>query len=100
MALGITHADYFYGEIPCTRRMTAEEIQGDYEKEPGMVIKETNSDKDPHSMPVVLVRSHGSFTWGYDPKDAVQNAVVLEEVAFINYHAQMLMPDLFPMRRN
>lgn len=80
-ALGTTHADYFYGEIPCTRKMTAEEIGGRYELETGKVITETFLGKDPDSVPAVLVHSHGPFVWGTDPKNAVHNAVVLEEVA-------------------
>ena len=99
MALGTTHADYFYGEIPCTRMMTAGEIQGDYEKETGLVIKETFINKDHRCMPAVLIHSHGPFAWGKDPMDAVHNAVVLEEVAFMNYHAQMLVPELSPMQK-
>ena len=99
MALGTTHADYFYGEVPCTRMMTAGEIQGDYEKETGLVIKETFINKDPRCMPAVLIHSHGPFAWGKDPMDAVHNAVVLEEVAFMNYHAQMLVPELSPMQK-
>ena len=99
MALGTTHADYFYGEVPCTRMMTVEEINGDYEKETGLVIMETFADKDPDSMPAVLIHSHGPFAWGKDPMDAVHNAVVLEEVAFMNYHAQMLKPELSRMQK-
>jgi L-ribulose-5-phosphate 4-epimerase len=98
MPLGTTHADYFYGEIPCTRKMRTEEIMGDYEKETGSVIIETFSDKDPNAIPGVLVYSHGPFSWGKDPAEAVHNAVVMEEVAFMNYHAQMLNPDLPPMQ--
>jgi L-ribulose-5-phosphate 4-epimerase len=98
MALGTTHADYFYGEIPCTRKMKPEEIMGDYEKETGSVIIEIFSDKDPNAIPGVLVYSHGPFSWGKDPAEAVHNAVVMEEVAFMNYHAQMLNPDLSPMQ--
>lgn len=98
-ALGTTHADYFYGEVPCTRMMTAGEIQGEYEKETGLVITETFADKDPDSMPAVLIHSHGPFAWGKDPMDAVHNAVVLEEVAFMNYHAQMLVPELSQMQK-
>jgi L-ribulose-5-phosphate 4-epimerase len=93
-ALGTTHADHFHGEIPCTRKMTEDEIQGDYEKETGLVIKETFEDKDPDAIPGVLVLSHGPFVWGADPLDAVHNAVVLEEVACMNFHALMLDPDL------
>src|SRR5512138_1291262 len=90
MALGTTHADYFYGEIPCTRRMTKDEIQGEYERETGRVIKETFRGKDPDAIPAVLVQSHGPFAWGANPMDAVHNAVVLEEVAFMTFHALML----------
>ena len=99
MALGTTHGDYFYGEIPCTRKMTRAEIQGEYEKETGLVIKETFQEKDPDAIPAVLVHSHGSFAWGSDPMDAVHNAVVLEEVAFMNFHAMMLKPEILPMQQ-
>lgn len=93
-ALGTTHGDYFYGEIPCTRKMTEAEIQGEYEKETGLVIKETFKGKDPDAIPAVLVYSHGPFAWGTDPMDAVHNAVVLEEVAFMNFHTMMLEPGI------
>jgi L-ribulose-5-phosphate 4-epimerase len=92
VALGTTHGDYFYGEIPCTRKMTKAEIEGEYEKETGQVIKETFQGKDPDAIPAVLVHSHGPFAWGTDPMDAVHNAVVLEEVAFMNFHTLMLEP--------
>jgi len=98
-ALGTTHADYFYGEIPCTRKLTDEEIQGDYERETGRLIIETFEGKDPNSMPGVLVFSHGPFTWGVDPMDAVHNAVVLEEVALMNFHTLMLAPDISEMQK-
>jgi L-ribulose-5-phosphate 4-epimerase len=98
-ALGTTHGDYFNGEIPCTRKMTAAEIEGEYEKETGLVIVETFQGKDPDAVPAVLVHSHGPFTWGADPLDAVHNAVVLEEVAFMNFHAMMLEPNLPPMQQ-
>jgi L-ribulose-5-phosphate 4-epimerase len=98
-ALGTTHADYFYGEIPCTRKMTSAEIQGDYEKETGLVIRETFAGKDPDAVPAVLVYSHGPFTWGKDPMNAVHNAVVLEEIAFMNLHAMMLTPGIPPMQQ-
>ncbi|WP_082232996.1 L-ribulose-5-phosphate 4-epimerase [Halobacillus massiliensis] len=80
-ALGTTHADYFYGPIPCTRPMTQKEIHQDYEKETGNVIVETFRDRDPKQMPGVLVHKHAPFTWGASPAEAVHNAVVLEEVA-------------------
>ncbi|MFV0341871.1 MAG: L-ribulose-5-phosphate 4-epimerase [Anaerocolumna sp.] len=87
-ALGTTHADYFYGEIPCTRKMTPEEIKDSYEKNTGTVIIERFKDHniDPLDMPGVVVYSHGPFTWGKDPINAVHNAVVLEEVAFMAWH--------------
>ena len=91
-AMGTTHGDYFYGDIPCTRPMTAAEIAGDYEKETGLVIVETFADKDPDAIPGVLVFSHGPFAWGTDPLNAVHNAVVMEEVAFMDFHALMLDP--------
>jgi len=99
MALGTTHGDYFYGEIPCTRKMTKAEIEGAYEKETGAVIIETFQGKDPNAMPAVLVYSHGPFAWGKDPMDAVHNAVVLEEVAFMNFHTLMLEPSMPPMQQ-
>lgn len=98
-ALGTTHGDYFYGEIPCTRRMTPEEIAGEYELETGKVIVETFQGKSPEDIPGVLVHSHGPFTWGTDAKNAVHNAVVLEEVAFMAWHALMMDPSLPPMQQ-
>ena len=98
-AYGTTHGDYFYGSIPCTRAMTPEEIGGEYEKETGKVIVETFQGKDPMSIPGVLVHSHGVFSWGTDPENAVHNAVVMEEVAFMNYHALMLNPGHGPMQQ-
>ena len=98
MAIGTTHADYFYGEIPCTRKMTPAEIAGEYEKETGTVIIETFKDKDPDAIPAVVVHSHGPFAWGTDAMNAVHNAVVLEEVAFMNFHAMILEPKLPPMQ--
>ena len=99
MALGTTQGDYFYGEIPCTRKMTKAEIEGEYEKETGTVIIETFQGKDPDAIPAVLVHSHGPFTWGVDAMDAVHNAVVLEEVAFMNFHTMMLEPGTPPMQQ-
>jgi L-ribulose-5-phosphate 4-epimerase len=99
MALGTTHGDYFYGKIPCTRKMTKAEIEGEYEKETGSVIKETFQGKNPDAVPAVLVYSHGPFAWGKDPMDAVHNAVVLEEVAFMNFHTIVLAPELPSMQQ-
>lgn len=90
--MGTTHGDYFYGTIPCTRAMTPQEIAGEYEKETGTVIIETFKNTNPLTIPAVLVKSHGPFTWGRDAKEAVHNAVVLEEAAFMNYHALTLNP--------
>jgi L-ribulose-5-phosphate 4-epimerase len=98
LALGTTHGDYFYGEIPCTRKMTKAEIEGEYEKETGLVIKETFQGKDSDAIPAVLVHSHGPFAWGANPMDAVHNAVVLEEVAFMNFHTLMLEPTIPSMQ--
>ena len=89
-ALGTTHGDYFYGDIPCTRRMTADEIGGEYELETGNVIIETFNGIDPMSIPGVLVHSHGPFAWGGTPMEAVHSAVVMEEVAFMDWHAMVL----------
>lgn len=98
-ALGTTHGDYFYGEIPCTRKMTPEEIGGKYELETGNVIVETFRDKSANDIPAILVHSHGPFCWGTSPKNAVHNAVVLEELAFMAWHAKMLNPALPPMQQ-
>ena len=91
-AYGTTHADYFYGDIPCTRKMTKEEIQGEYEKETGTVIIETfkNKDIEAAQVPSVLVHSHGPFSWGKNAKDAVHNAVVLEELAKMAFNTEVL----------
>lgn len=98
-ALGTTHGDYFYGDIPCTRLMTPQEIGGEYEKETGKVIIETFKDKDPDAIPAVLVASHGPFSWGKTPYEAVHNAVVLEEVSFMALQAMMLNPKTEKMQK-
>jgi L-ribulose-5-phosphate 4-epimerase len=95
---GTTHADYFYGEIPCTRSLTAEEINNDYEKNTGLVIIETFKDKDPLAVPGVLCTNHGPFTWGTDASGAVHNAVVLEEVASMAFHTEMLGSSMKPVQ--
>ena len=97
--LGTTHGDYFYGEIPCTRAMTPEEIGGEYEKETGSVIIETFKGTDPMSIPAVLVKSHGPFAWGKDAAEAVHNAVVLEEISFMNYRTMTLNPQITNMQQ-
>jgi len=142
-ALGTTHGDYFYGEIPCTRKMTPEEIAGEYEKETGKVIiecfkkgvfakdasavhlsvphnfqsiienaadkmavediaevlPEPTKELSPTDIPAVLVHSHGPFAWGTDAKNAVHNAVVLEEVAMMAWHNLMMNPSLPAMQQ-
>ena len=97
--MGTTQGDYFYGEIPCTRKMTPEEIGGEYELETGNVIIETFKGIDPMTIPAVLVHSHGPFAWGKDAHEAVHNAVVLDEVAFMDWHAMMLEPGKGPMQQ-
>lgn len=91
-ALGTTHADYFYGDIPCTRLMKKDEIHGEYELETGKVIVETfrENNLDPDSIPGVLVHSHGPFAWGKSPYEAVHNAVVMEECAAMAFVSVML----------
>ena len=99
-ALGTTHADYFYGDIPCTRPMSEAEIAGDYEGETGKVIIETfnQAGRDPQQVPGVLVYSHGPFAWGKAAADAVHNAVVLEEVAIMAMATRQLAPAIAPMQ--
>ena len=97
-AYGTTHGDYFYGEIPCTRKMTLQEINGNYELETGNVIVETFKDRSAKDIPAALVHSHGPFAWGTDADNAVHNAVVLEELAHMAYHAEMLNPQIQVMQ--
>lgn len=94
---GTTHADYFYGEIPCTRSMTEEEINGEYEAETGTVIIEAFKDKGPASVPGILVASHGPFTWGKDAHEAVHNSVVLEELSKMAYATHTLNAEISPV---
>lgn len=89
---GTTHADYFYGPVPCTRSLTAEEVAGDYEAETGKVIVEEFEGRNPADIPAVLVRSHGPFTWGKDCFEAVYHAVVLEETARMAALSEWLAP--------
>jgi L-ribulose-5-phosphate 4-epimerase len=101
-AYGTTHADYFYGDIPCTRKMTKDEINGSYEWETGKVIVETfRIEKiDPDRMDAVLVHSHGPFTWGKDAKASVEASVVLETVAQMAYQTEQLRaaPVTYPVK--
>ncbi|TAH65521.1 MAG: L-ribulose-5-phosphate 4-epimerase, partial [Anaerolineaceae bacterium] len=93
---GTTHADYFYGEIPCTRSLTEEEVENGYEKNTGLVIIETFKDINPLFVPGVLCKNHGPFTWGKDAAQAVHNAVVLEEVAKMNLMTEQLRDNMVP----
>ncbi len=99
-AWGTTHADYFYGTIPCTRKMTEAEIAGRYEWETGEVIVKTFAERQisARDVPAVLVHSHGPFTWGKDAEAAVHNAVVLEEVAYMGIFSRQLTQDLSNMQ--
>lgn len=98
-AAGTTHADYFYGDIPVTRKMTIEEIETNYEKNTGLVIVETFNEKNisPDAIPGVLVNDHGPFTWGTSPKNAVHNSVVLENIAEMTYHSLQLNSEAIQM---
>jgi len=87
---GTTHADYFYGAVPCTRALTREEVEGDYEHNTGRVIVEDFQQLDSLSMPGVLLHGHGPFTWGKDAMEAVHHAVVLEEVAMMAFRTEVL----------
>ncbi|QNR20885.1 L-ribulose-5-phosphate 4-epimerase [Exiguobacterium sp. Helios] len=101
-AFGTTHADYFYGEIPCTRELSDEEIEAAYELETGHVIIETLSELhlEAVAVPGVLVANHAPFCWGKDADEAVHNAVVLEEVAKMGIHALNLNPNLTPIKQS
>ena len=94
---GTTHADYFYGEIPCTRPMTEQEIKGAYEAETGTVIIEAFKGKDPLFVPGVLVANHGPFTWGKDAQEAVHNSVVLEQVSKMAFASHTLNEGIQPV---
>lgn len=91
--LGTTQADYFYGDVPCTRSMTEQEITGDYEKETGTVIVDVFANRNPMHVPGVIVKNHGPFSWGKDADDAVHNAVVLEQIAKMDHIALQVNPD-------
>ena len=93
---GTTHADYMYGEIPCVRCLTKEEIDTAYEKNTGFLIVDYFKDKDYEAVPAVLCKNHGPFTWGKDGHEAVHNAVVLEEVAKMAARCEMINPQVKP----
>lgn len=97
--IGTTHADYFHEAVPCTRRMTEDEVMGEYELETGNVIVETFNNVNPMHTPGVLVCNHGPFTWGKNPHEAVHNAVVLEQVAKMAFISFSVNP-LLTMDRN
>ena len=100
-ALGTTHGDYFYGQIPCTRLMTKEEIKDNYELNTGKVVVEEFEKRhvDPNQMPGVLVHSHGPFTWGKDPFDAVHNSIVLDTLAKMALKTITINGDVESMQR-
>ena len=100
-AYGTTHGDYFYGAIPCTRKMTSEEIAGEYEKETGTVIIETFEKRNinPKFVPAVIVHSHGPFTWGKDAAEAVHNSIVLAELAKMAMFTEQVNKDVKPMQQ-
>ena len=96
---GTTHADYFYGEVPCTRDMTPDEIKRNYEEETGRVIAEMFENIDPMSIPAALVKGHGPFCWGRDARHAVEIAVVLEEIAMMACYSKALNQSLGPIQQ-
>ena len=93
---GTTHADTFYGDVPCTRHLTAEEVAEAYERNTGRVIAETFRDRDPEAVPGVLVCKHGPFTWGASCRKAVENALILEETARMALLTEQLAPGVAP----
>ncbi|PWC11825.1 L-ribulose-5-phosphate 4-epimerase [Brenneria roseae subsp. americana] len=96
-ALGTTHADYFYGDIPCTRPLTPQEVEADYEQNTGVVIAQTLGDGNPLHTPGIIVYQHGPFCWGKDADEAVHNTVVMEEVAKMAWIACSINPHLHPI---
>ncbi|MBP5599379.1 MAG: L-ribulose-5-phosphate 4-epimerase [Lachnospiraceae bacterium] len=91
---GTTHADYIYGQVPCVRNLSKEEIDEAYEKNTGLIIIDYFKDKDYEAVPCVLCKNHGPFTWGKDAFEAVHNAVVLEEVAKMAYRTELINRDV------
>lgn len=96
--LGTTHADYFFGTIPCTRELKKEEVVDDYEINTGKVIVEEFKNKSFLSVPAAIVKSHGVFTWGKSAKQAVENAVILEEIAKMNFQTYLLNKKIHKLR--
>lgn len=94
---GTTHADYFYGAIPCTRNLSDIEIENDYELNTGRLIVETFTNTDPAAIPAVLIKGHGPFCWGETPISAVENALVLEETAMMAYHNLVFNKETVPI---
>lgn len=92
-ALGTTHADAFYGAVPCTRKMTDEETCSEYEKNTGVVIAELFTEETVAQMPAVLVHSHGPFSWGENAAKSVEYSIILEETAMMAWHTLMMSPD-------
>ncbi|NLZ81387.1 MAG: L-ribulose-5-phosphate 4-epimerase [Clostridiales bacterium] len=93
-AFGTTHADYFFGDIPCTRDLTKQEIEESYELNTGNVIVETIGEKNPMEIPAIVVKNHGPFAWGKTPAAAVYNGVVLDKVAEMSYKTMTLNPSV------
>lgn len=91
-AYGTTHADCFYGDVPCARALTKDEIENEYEKNTGKVIVEAFKDLDYKAIPAVLIKNHGPFTWGKTPEKAVENAVTLEAVAKMAVNTALINP--------
>lgn len=101
LPLGTTHADYFYGEIPCTKKMPVDMINEFYEAQTGTLIIETLKERNicASQIPSCLVHSHGPFSWGTSPFNSVHNAVVLEEIAFMAWHNIMVNPKIQPIQK-
>ena len=91
--LGTTHADHFHGEVPCTRMLTREEVEGPYERNTGKVILERFASLDPVAVPGVIVAGHGPFTWGASPRKAVENSVALEQIAQMSIATRTISPN-------
>lgn len=100
ISLGTTHADSFYQEVPCTRDLTKEEIENDYEKNTGKVIVETFKDRDYLATPAVLIASHGPFTWGKDANSALNNSIILEEVAKMAIYTLLIDKNVKPIDKD